>query len=206
MHLTKTYVYNFEHALRGMRNPMNSWEKSDSFVDESGSYIIGPEDLKLAQKLIKGGSEHRKFMRQIFITVDISAPLYWWKEFDTYKVGTVANSCSTMHKIHAKEFSRDDFECGRMSPEALSQLDSLIKFLEMRRCEFNETKDRTAWDDIIQLLPTSYIQTRTVTMNYENIISMIHQREHHKLPEWSVVFIEWVKSLPYADELLFIEK
>ena len=202
----RTFVYNFEHALRGMRNPMNSWDKSDSFMDDSGKYNIGPEDLKLAQKLIRGGSEHRKFMRQIFVTVDITAPLYWWKEFDTYKVGTVANSCSTMHKIHSKEFSRSDFAHDRLSPEALAQLDSLISFLEKQRQVFNDTKDKSAWDDIIQLLPTSYLQMRTVTMNYENIISIIHQRKSHKLTEWSHGFIDWVKTLPYANELLFIEK
>lgn len=202
----RTYVFNTENALRGMRNPMNSWDKADSYYDESGNYIIGPKDLELAQKLIRGGSEHRKFMRQIFVTVDITAPLYWWKEFDTYKVGTVANSCSTMHKIHSKEITRDDFSCDRMSDAALKALDNLLVFIEERRKEFVESKDRKSWDDIIQLLPSSYMQMRTVTLNYENIISMIKQRSAHKLPEWSAGFITWSENLPYSKELLFIEK
>ena len=202
----RTYVFNTENALRGMRNPLNSWDKADSYYDESGNYIIGEKDLNLAQRLIKGGSEHRKFMRQIFVTVDITAPLYWWKEFDTYKVGTVANSCSTMHKIHSKEITKDDFSCDRMSEDALAALDNLIMFIEERRKVFVETKDKKSWDDIIQLLPSSYMQMRTVTLNYENILAMINQRSFHKLPEWSAGFITWAKNLPYSNELLYFTK
>lgn len=199
--LERTSVMNFENAVRGARNPMNSWNRMDSAYDENGKYVLGPNDLKLLTTLAKSGSDDRKFMRQIFVSVDITAPLYWWKEFDTYKVGTVANSTSTMHKIHAKPFSREDFSCERMSPEALACLDQVIAVLEAKRQVFVETKDRAAWDDMIQLLPTSYHQMRTCTMNYENLINIYYARRYHKLPEWHVL-CDWIRSLPNADVLI----
>ena len=199
--LERTSVMNMENALRGMRNPMNSWAKSDSYFDENGSYIIGESDMKLALTLAKSGSDDRKFLRQIFVSVDITAPLYWWKEYDTYKVGTVANSCSTMHKIHAKAFSREDFSCERMTPAALACLDQVIAVLEERRQVFVETKDRAAWDDMIQLLPTSFNQMRTCSLNYENLINIYYARRNHKLPEWHTL-CHWIEALPYGMELI----
>lgn len=201
--LDKTSVMNFENAIRGARNPMNSWARMDSFYDESGSYVLGENDLSLAKKLAKAGSDHRKYLRMIFVSVDITAPLYWWKEYDTYKVGTVANSTSTMHKIHSKPFGREDFSCDRMSERALACLDNVIEVLETTRCEYNETKERALWDDLIQLLPSSYNQTRTCTFNYENLINMYYARRNHKLPEWHV-FCDWVEDLPYARDLILI--
>ena len=203
--VTEIETWGFEHALRGMRNPKNSWDKSDSRYedDEWGRqhFCIGENDLRLARTLCAAGTEHRKYMRQIFISMDITAPLYWWKEFDTYKVGTVANSTSTMHKLHAKPFSREDFSCERMTEEALTLLDEVIRFLELRRQVFLETKDLRLWDDMIQLLPSSYNQLRTVTMNYENAAGMIRQRENHKLPEWRE-FVGVLLDLPYMREIL----
>lgn len=199
--LERTSVMNFENAMRGARNPLNSWAKSDSYYDENGNYVLGENDLGLAKRLAKAGSDHRKYLRQIFVSVDITAPLYWWKEYDTYKVGTVANSCSTMHKIHSKEFNRDDFSCDRMSDGALVQLDSLIAFLEEERVKYNETKDKEHWHNIIQLLPTSYNQMRTCTFNYENLINMYYARRNHKLPEWHTL-CEWIESLPYFKEIV----
>ncbi len=192
---------NLEGAIRGARNPMNSWARSDSSYDENGNYILGPNDLDLAGRLCRAGSDHRKFLRQILVSVDITAPLYWWKEFDTYKVGTVANSTSTMHKIHSKEFSRDDFSCDKCSDEALAALDALIVYLEKSRVAFNETKDKAHWHDIIQLLPSSYNQLRTVTLNYENLVNIYYARRNHKLDEWHVL-CDWILSLPYANELI----
>lgn len=194
-------VMNLEGAIRGARNPMNSWARSDSSYDENGNYILGPNDLDLAGRLCRAGSDHRKFLRQILVSVDITAPLYWWKEFDTYKVGTVANSTSTMHKIHSKEFSRDDFSCDKCSDEALAALDALIVYLEKSRVAFNETKDKAHWHDIIQLLPSSYNQLRTVTLNYENLVNIYYARRNHKLDEWHVL-CDWILSLPYANELI----
>lgn len=212
MKFENTEVFNFEGALRGMRNPMNSWDRSDSYQGRY-RYIIGENDLKLAQTLIKAGSEHRKFMRQIFVSVDITAPLYWWSEYDTYKIGTAANSCSKMHKIHSKEFFRNDFSFDELNKESLIFLDTIIAKLEELRLKYIETKDKQYWYAIIQLLPSSYNQKRTVTMTYENVFNMIHQRMNHKLNEWSGKddsskpnFISWAKKLPYAEELLFIEK
>ncbi len=197
----KTMVMNFEGAMRGARNPYNSWERSDSYYNEDGEYVLGEKDLALAVQLRRAGSDHRKFIRQILVSVDITAPLYWWKEFDTYKVGTVANSTSTMHKIHSKPFSRDDFSCDKCSPEALAALDTLIAYLEDARLRYVETKEKGAWYDMIQLLPSSYNQLRTVTMNYENLVNMYHARKNHKLDEWHVL-CDWIKSLPYAGELI----
>ena len=200
----KFIAMNLENAIRGARNPMNSWDRSDSYYDENGNYILGENDLSLAVRLARAGSDHRKYLRQIFVTVDITAPLYWWKEFDTYKVATVANSTSTMHKIQAKEFTREDFSCDRMSEKALAALDALIAVLEEQRQKFLETKERTYWDDMIQLLPSSYHQLRTVTMNYETLINIYYARRHHKLPEWHV-FCDAIMQLPYADKLIAVK-
>ena len=262
-------VFNFQGALRGMRNPKNSWNKSDSlfgFVDTTDPdnvrdllneaklswaeedseelalerknwlydngmqfpyphsniaefVFIGPKDLKLAQTLIRGGSEHRKFLRQIFVTVDITAPLYLWKEFDTYKVGTVANSTSTMHKIDSKPITIDDFEIDDydarlqlIDPIHLGiRVDNFVNDLEQLRQLFKQTGDKKYWKELIRWLPESYLQTRTVTMSYENLFAMCHQRDNHKLNEWSGKdditkpnFIAFVKSLPYSEELIFI--
>lgn len=211
MKLENTEVWGFKHAIRGMRNPLESWDKSDSIFENSLQCfnVIGENDLSLMQKLIKAGSEHRKFMRQIFVSVDITAPLYWWKEFDTYKVGTVANSTSTMHKLASTPITLDCFETDDV--EVLEELNyevscwwgELIVWLEKLRQKYNETKDKRYWKELIRLLPESWLQKRTVTMNYENILSIIHQRKGHKLTEWSKDFIEWAESLPYAKELLF---
>ena len=156
--IERTSIMNFDNAIRGARNPMNSWAKLDSYYNENGEFVFGENDLDLARRLAHAGSDHRKFLRQIFVSVDITAPLYWWKEFDTYKVGTVANSCSTMHKIHSKEFSREDFSCDRLTPPALEALDTLIAFLESERKKFVETKDKAPWHNMIQLLPSSFIR------------------------------------------------
>lgn len=201
--IEKTQVMNFEAAVRGMRNPMNSWANSDSYYDEDGKYIMGEADLKRAHALSASGTDHRKYLRMIFVSVDITAPLYWWKEYDTYKVGTVANSCSTMHKIHSKPFERGDFSCDRMSDAALACLDTVIGCLEDRRQKFIETKERAYWDDMIQLLPTSYNQKRTCTLNYENLVNIYYARRNHKLPEWHEV-CRWIESLPYARELICV--
>ena len=192
---------NIDNAIRGARNPMNSWAKSDSYYDENGEFHLGEADISLGARLCHAGSDHRKFIRQIFVSVDILAPLYWWKEFDTYKVGTVANSTSTMHKIQAKAFSRDDFSHDHMSDVALSCLDTTIDCLEERRLKFLETKDKSYWYDMIQLLPSSYNQLRTVTMNYENLMNIYYARRFHKLDEWHVV-CDWIESLPYAKEFI----
>ena len=198
-------VMNFENAIRGARNPLNSWARMDSAYDERGNYILGPNDLSLASKLAKAGSDHRKFLRQIMVSMDITAPLYWWKEFDTYKVGTVANSTSTMHKIQAKEFERDDFSIDRLSPDALAVMDSLIEYLEGQRVKFNETKEKEYWHNMIQLLPSSYNQMRTVSMNYEVLINIYYARRNHKLAEWHK-FCEEIEMLPYAKELILIKE
>jgi len=199
--IERTSVMDLENAIRGARNPLNSWDRMDSEYDEDGNYVLGENDLSLAVRLAKAGNDHRKYLRMIFVSVDVTAPLYWWKEYDTYKVGTVANSCSTMHKIHAKEFSRDDFSCDRMSDFALKSLDNTISVLEDRRQRYLETKDTAYWHDMIQLLPTSYNQMRTCTMNYENLINIYYARRNHKLPEWHT-FCDWIASLPYAKELI----
>ena len=201
----KISVMNMENAIRGARNPMNSWAKMDSYYDEKGNFILGENDLSLAHRLAVAGSDHRKFLRQIMVSMDINAPLYWWKEFDTYKVGTVANSTSTMHKIQAKEFSREDFSCDRLTEDALAVLDSLIEYLEKQRVAFVETKEREYWHNMIQLLPSSFNQLRTVTMNYEVLINIYYARRHHKLAEWHVL-CEAIEQLPYASELILVKK
>ena len=199
--LEHTSVMNLENAMRGARNPMNSRAKSDSAYDDKGNYILGENDLALARKLCRAGSDHRKFVRQILVSVDITAPLYWWKEFDTYKVATVANSTSTMHKIHAKPFELADFSVDKLSDGALAAFRTYMDYMEATRRRFVETKDKRDWYDLIQLLPSSYNQLRTVTMNYETLINIYYARRAHKLDEWHV-FCDWIRTLPYADDLI----
>ena len=199
--LERTSVMNLENAIRGARNPMNSWAKSDSAYDEKGNYILGENDLTLAKKLCRAGSDHRKFVRQIFVSADITAPLYWWKEFDTYKVATVANSTSTMHKIHAKPFELADFSVDKLSDGALAAFRTYMDYMEATRRRFVETKDKRDWYDLIQLLPSSYNQLRTVTMNYETLVNIYYARRAHKLDEWHV-FCDWIRTLPYAEDLI----
>lgn len=201
MKFENTSVYNIYNAILGARNPMNSWDRSDSVFNGYKGKIenteIGENDLKLAQSLIKAGSEHRKFLRQIFVSVDITAPLYWWKEFSTYKVGTVANSTSTMHKLASTPITKDCFECSDL------MWSDVIERLEETRQRYLRTKNKDDWKELIVNLPESWLQKRTVTMNYENILNMVHQRSKHRLVEWSKSFIEWAKSLPYAEKLIF---
>ena len=205
IYIDRVSVMNLENAVRGARNPMNSWGRSDSSYDENGNYVLGPNDLDLAMRLAKAGNDHRKFLRQIFVSVDITAPLYWWKEFDTYKVGTVANSCSTMHKIHHKPFERADFSCEKMDEGALKVLDTVIEFMEAERVKFCEDKkNKQAWINMIQMLPTSYNQMRTVTLNYENLINMYYARRTHKLHEWHDL-CDWIMTLPYAEQLIAVK-
>ncbi len=203
-------VWGFEHAIRGMRNPMNSWDKSDSNCSscrtqnkyrdcEYCTIFIGKNDLELMRKLYFAGAEHRKYLRQIFISFDITAPLYWWKEFDTYKVGTVANSCSTMHKIAAKEFEVDDFSYEHLF--SLGTLRMVIEDLNYNRNKYLETKNKDYWWQLIQLLPSSYNQKRTITMNYENAVTIIKQRTGHKLDEWTALISE-LEKLPYIKEII----
>lgn len=220
-------TWGFEHAVRGMRNPMNSWGKSDSFegcetfgpckdCDETmwrgchgaeSKFIVGPNDLDLMRRLFIGGPEHRKYLRQIFVSMDIIAPDYWFKEFATYRIGVTENSTSTMHKIHAKPFEVSDFSTDHMTEAAKNFTESvMIPFLEQtRRRYMNEGKKKEDWYDLIELLPMSYNYRRTVTMNYENVINMIHQREFHKLDEWRE-FVEILKGLPYIEEIMSVEK
>ena len=202
----RTSVMNIDNAIRGARNPMNSWAKSDSTYDEDGKFVIGAADLDFGHRLAIAGSDHRKFLRQVFVSVDITAPLYWWKEFDTYKVGTVANSTSTMHKIHAKEFSREDFSHDRLDEGGLNLLDAIIDYLECERQKFLENKeDRQSWHNMIQMLPSSYNQMRTVTLNYENLINIYYARRTHKLAEWHTL-CEWIESLPCAAEWICVRE
>ena len=198
-------VMNFENAIRGARNPLNSWNRQDSYYDENNNYVLGPNDLDLAKRLCNAGSDHRKFVRQIFVSMDITAPLYWWKEFDTYKVGTVDNSCSTMHKIHSKEFTLDDFSVDHMNEESLKVFKELVSFMETERIKYLETKDKEHWYSIIQLLPTSYNQMRTVTLNYETLRNIYNARKSHKLVEWHT-YCDMIKELPYAKELIIGEE
>ena len=204
-------VFGWEAAIRGMRNPKNSWDKSDSYIDFAGtSYgleyrdaipgniIVGPNDLKLMKTLANAGDDHGKFLRMINVMLDITAPLYWWKEFDTYKVGTVANSCSTMHKIQAKEFTMDDFSHEHLDTVAACMLRGIVGTLEANRKEFLETKDKQAWWNMIQLLPSSYNQRRTVQLNYAVLKNMYHARKNHKLDCWRT-FCDWIKTLPYSE-------
>lgn len=201
--LEKTDVFGWEAAIRGMRNPMNSWDKSDS-CECTGMACLGENDLKLMKSLSKAGSDHGKFLRFINVTVDITAPLYWWKEFDTYKVGTVANSCSTMHKIHDKEFTLDDFSHEHLKDKCRNHLRWTIALLNDARLGFLETKDKEWWWQMIQLLPSSYNQKRTVQLNYQVLKSMYFARRHHKLDEWRE-FCAWCESLPYFKEICIQE-
>ena len=199
-------VMNLENAMRGARNPLNSWNRSDSYYDEKGEYILGENDLLLAKRLrCAGTSDHRKFIRQIMVSVDITAPLYWWKEYDTYKVGTVANSTSTMHRIHSKVFEVDDFSHDHLTDNGMKILKNLINELEKIRLKFIETKDKKLWYDIIELLPSSYNQMRTCTLNYETLVNIYRSRKNHKLIEWRE-FCDWINTLPYALELIISEE
>lgn len=196
----KIEVMGFQGAIRGMRNPLNSWARSDStgYPHFCG---IGPADLDLMKRLAAAGPEHRKFMRQIFVSMDITAPLYWWKEFDTYKVGTTANSCSTMHKLTAKRFTLDDFSTDHIEPEWVPVMTSMIANLNDLRDLYLQTKDKGVWYTIIQLLPSSYNQKRTVTMTYENAFNIIQQRTGHKMDEWNT-FVSKLLQLPYMQQLV----
>lgn len=233
MRFEDTEVWGFRKALKGMRNPKNSWDKSDSvfgynqcgncnhnhLCDECSKYdpndyaieapIIGANDMKLAQQLIRAGSEHRKFMRQIFVSVDITAPLYWWKEFDTYKVGTVANSTSIMHKLATTPITVECLEIDDYDNSIFTnveEIEYLVQFLESLRIKYLDTKDKRYWKELIRWLPESWLQTRTVTMSYENLYTIVRQRKYHKLSEWSVSFINWAKTLPYTQDLIFIDE
>ena len=230
--IENTEVMGWEHAIRGMRNPKNSWEKSDSgwepqFDTEqgpvAGEFVVGPNDHDLMMRLRSAGTDHRKFMRMIVVYLDITAPLYWWKEFSTYKVGTVANSCSTMHKIHAKEFTLEDFSCehllepkdvdlpdnsccnetwegcGIIAP--IDILEETVNMLNKARKMFLETNDKKYWWQMIQLLPTSYNQKRTVMLNYEVLANIYKSRKDHKLDCWHT-FCDWIKTLPYSELII----
>lgn len=197
-----TSIYGWEAAMRGMRNPMNSWDKSDSiFAPDCSGYIpaMGENDLKLMKQLVKAGTDHSKFMRMITVTVDITAPLYWWKEFDTYKVGTVRNSCSTMHKIHEKPFEVDDFSHEHLCSNSEKILKKVIEILNIERKNFITSKDKFCWWQLIQLLPSSFNQRATVQLNYAVLRNMYHSRKNHKLDEWSQGYTKWVESLPYSE-------
>lgn len=215
MKLERTEVFNFEGALRGARNPMNSWSRSDSTYDP---LVIGKNDLDLTQRLVRAGNEHAKFMRQIFVSVDITAPLYWWKEFDTYKVGTVANSTSTMHKLAAAPITKEMFEfdnndivvsqgksiCGEWELVFSDYIDDIVDMCENLRLKYLETKDKAYWRALVQILPNAWLQTRTITMSYANLRNMYFQRRNHKLKEWHL-FCDWIATLPYAKELIMLE-
>lgn len=199
--LERTSVLNLENAMRGARNPMNSWARTDSYYDEDRNYVLGPNDLDLAKRLAKAGPDHRKFIRQIFVSVDITAPLYWWKEYDTYKVATVANSTSTMHKIHSKAFEEEDFSTDHMTEETKKHFLDFVAYMEEVRKKFVETKDKTCWYDLIQMLPSSYNQLRTCTLNYETLSNIYYARKAHKLGEWHTL-CDWIKTLPYAADII----
>ena len=207
--VSRTSIFGFESAIIGMRNPLNSWSKSDSFSktekNEEGDiqikYYLGMNDLDLAKRLVKSGSDHRKFLRMIHVQADVLAPLYWWKEYDTYKVGTVANSCSTMHKITAKEFELADFSHDRIESSFLILFERLVAILNDLRGNYLETKDKKYWYSIIQFLPSSYNQLRTVDLNYEVLIKIYFGRKNHKLDEW-LSFCDWILELPYIKDFI----
>ena len=209
MKFENTEIFNIKGALRGMRNPKASWILSDSSYDSEGSYVIGEKDMELCQKLIKAGDEHSKFLRQIFISVDITAPIYWWKEFDTYKIGTVSNSTSTMHKLASDPIVKERFEISDEQNilESKNASQEFLGFLEKLRLEYVENNNKAAWKELIRWLPESFLQTRTITMSYANLRNIYHQRcaRPHKLTEWSVDFKGFVKSLPYAKEFIISE-
>ena len=200
--IENTEVFGWEAAIRGMRNPMNSWDKSDSMfhIELKDLYEIGEKDLKLMQNLSKAGSDHGKFLRMINVTVDITAPLYWWKEFDTYKVGTVANSCIAMHKVHAKEFTMDDFSHEHLMTGSMFQLHRTVDLLNEAREEFLKTNNKAYWWQMIQLFPSSYNQKRTVQLNYQVLKTMYFARRNHKLTEWHTL-CDWMETLPYFKEI-----
>lgn len=228
MQFNHTEVWGFEHAIRGMRNPLESWSKSDTTIIGTDAYI-GPNDMKLMKNLIKAGTADSKFLRQIFVSVDITAPMYWFSEFDTYKVGTVANSTSKMHKLASNCISIDCFEADDLRLEAIDDLNiavsdtatmcasdvicAYMEMLEALRLRYNETKDKRYWKELVRWLPESWLQTRTVTFSYANLANMVKQRKNHKLNEWSgkddpslTNFIGWARTLPYAKELIFQEE
>lgn len=196
--ITNVEIYGWKAAVRGMRNPLNSWEKSDSGYNDAGFFEVGENDLTLMKKLVAAGTDHRKFMRMITVTADICAPLYFFKEFDTYKIGTVANSCSTMHTIHKNPFELNMFSWEYLNDDALACLEQTIAMLNKYRDKYNETKDKYDWLNIIQLLPSSFEQKRTVMLNYETLANMYHARKSHKLNEWRA-FCGWVETLPHAE-------
>ena len=199
--IANSSVMNFENAIRGARNPMNSWNRMDSRTEPDGTFVFGPNDLDLAMRLARAGTDHRKYLRMVFVTVDVNAPLYWWKEYDTYKVATVANSTSTMHKIHSRPFSLEDFSTDHMTEGTLSFMKGIVEKLEEIRLRYLETKSKEDWYDMIQLLPSSYNQMRTCTLNYETLCNIYHARRNHKLAEWHT-YCDWIESLPYAKELI----
>lgn len=192
-------IYNLENAIRGMRNPLNSWNRSDS-ITKNGEFKLGANDLDLATRLKNAGPEHRKYLRQIFVSVDIDAPLYWWKQFDTYKIGTTSNSCSTMHTISKKPLELDNFSFEGLNDIGI-KMDGYVKFLNVLIERFNATGDKKFWEALIKCLPESLNQKRTVTMNYEVLSNMYQQRKNHKLKEWHAM-CDWIKTLPYANELI----
>ena len=194
-------VMNLENAMRGARNPMNSWARSDSHYGPEGQYLLGENDLALALRLCAAGSDHRKFIRQILVSMDITAPMYWWKEFDTYKVGTVANSTSTMHKLHARPLELSDFSTDHLTPASLAEFGRYVAYLETVRQRYAADKNRADWYDLIQLLPSSYNQLRTVTMNYEVLANIYYARRGHKLDEWRTLCAA-ILELPYAQAML----
>ena len=202
--IERTSVLNFDNAIRGARNPLNSWARYDSYYDEDGNFVFGENDLSLAKRLCSAGTDHRKFVRMIFVTVDVTAPMYWWKEYDTYKVGTVANSTSTMHKITSKPFELSDFSVDHMNDEGIKAMESIIDTLEDLRLRYIETKDKELWYTIIQLLPSSYNQMRTCTLNFENLCNIYYARRNHKLAEWHT-YCDWIRELPYFEELFIQE-
>lgn len=226
MKFVNTEVWGFKHSVRGMRNPKESWDKSDSgYANELdtatianikyGQFILGPNDLNLMRRLIKAGPEHRKFMRQIMVSVDITAPLYWWKEMDQYRIGVTTNSTSTMHKLTSKPITMDCFETDDLTAITIDIEEDrvigpgkIIFYLEELRQRYIKTKDKKYWKELIRWLPESWLQTRTVTMNYENLLGICSpgQRRFHKLTEWSKSFIDWARSLPYSQELIFIDE
>ena len=195
--IEKVETFNWEGAIRGARNPMNSWGKSDSEYVE-GEYVIGENDLALMKRLVAAGSDERKFMRQILVSLDITAPLYWWKEFDTYKVGTVANSCSTMHKIHTRDLCKDDFSNEDMTEPALQLLEAIIEFMNHSRRMYVASNRKGYWHNMIKIMPTSYNQKRTVTLNYEVLRNIYHARRHHKLDEWHTL-CDTIEKMPYSE-------
>ena len=198
-------IYGWTEAIRGMRNPLNSWKNSDSDINEYGEGEIGPKDLKLMKSLGTAGPSHGKYKRMITVYVDITAPLYWWKEFDTYKVGTVANSCSTMHKIQEKAFGLSDFSHEHLNETSLDILSKIIELLNVYRLKFIEQKDKSYWWQMIQMLPSSYNQKRTVMLNYEVLTNIYNTRKGHKLDEWEK-FREWIRHLPYSELITQEEK